>query len=71
MIYINYKKLYDITENKWLPDEYVWYSLLDNLSNGDITKYDDILDMNYIHILNILSYNYYKYLYLKNKKYNV
>lgn len=33
-----------------------WISMVDRLSNGDITKHDLIYDRNYIECLNILSY---------------
>jgi hypothetical protein len=38
-------------DNRW-----GWISMMDRLSNGDITKHDDIYDRNYIECLNILSY---------------
>jgi hypothetical protein len=33
-----------------------WVSMMDRLSNGDITKHDAIYERNYIECLNILSY---------------
>ena len=33
-----------------------WISMIDRLSNGDITKHDAIYERNYIECLNILSY---------------
>lgn len=33
-----------------------WLAMIDRLSNGDITKHDDIYDRNYIECLNLLSY---------------
>jgi len=33
-----------------------WYSILDTLANGDITKHDEVLKINIIHILNHLVY---------------
>lgn len=33
-----------------------WVSMIDRLSNGDITKHDAIYERNYIECLNILSY---------------
>ena len=33
-----------------------WISMMDRLSNGDITKHDAIYERNYIECLNILSY---------------
>jgi hypothetical protein len=38
-------------DNRW-----GWISMMDRLSNGDITKHDDIYDRNYIECLNMLSY---------------
>ena len=38
-------------DNRW-----GWISMIDRLSNGDITKHDEIYDRNYIECLNILSY---------------
>ena len=38
-------------DNRW-----GWVSMIDRLSNGDITKHDDIYDRNYIECLNLLSY---------------
>ena len=38
-------------DNRW-----GWISMMDRLSNGDITKHDEIYDRNYIECLNILSY---------------
>lgn len=33
-----------------------WLSMIDRLSNGDITKHDLIYERNYIECLNLLSY---------------
>ena len=33
-----------------------WLSMIDRLSNGDITKHDEIYEKNYIECLNMLSY---------------
>ena len=33
-----------------------WLAMIDRLSNGDITKHDEIYDRNYIECLNLLSY---------------
>ena len=38
-------------DNRW-----GWISMMDRLSNGDITKHDEIYERNYIECLNILSY---------------
>jgi hypothetical protein len=38
-------------DNRW-----GWVSMMDRLSNGDITKHDAIYERNYIECLNILSY---------------
>jgi hypothetical protein len=38
-------------DNRW-----GWISMIDRLSNGDITKHDEIYDRNYIECLNILSF---------------
>ena len=33
-----------------------WINIIDKLSNGDITKHEEIYKTNYIHSLNMLSY---------------
>lgn len=33
-----------------------WMSMLDRLSGGDITKFDQIYEKNYIECLNLLAY---------------
>lgn len=38
-------------DNKWS-----WLSMIDRLSNGDITKHDLVYERNYIECLNLLSY---------------
>lgn len=38
-------------DNRW-----GWVSMMDRLSNGDITKHDEIYERNYIECLNLLSY---------------
>lgn len=38
-------------DNKWN-----WLSMVDRLSNGDITKHDLVYERNYIECLNLLSY---------------
>jgi len=39
-----------------MDDRWGWVSMMDRLSNGDITKHDAIYERNYIECLNILSY---------------
>lgn len=39
-----------------IPKEYTWISMIDRLSNGDITKHDEVYDRNYIECLNLLSF---------------
>jgi hypothetical protein len=39
-----------------LDDRWGWMSMVDRLSNSDITKHDLIYDRNYIECLNLLSY---------------
>ena len=36
--------------------KYRWISFLDRLSDGDITKHDEIYEQNYISTLNLLSW---------------
>ena len=38
-------------DNRW-----GWISMMDRLSNGDITKHDEIYERNYIECLNLLSF---------------
>lgn len=33
-----------------------WISMVDRLSNGDITKHSEVYEQNYIYCLNILSF---------------
>jgi hypothetical protein len=37
-------------------NKYRWISFMDRLSNGDITKHDEIYERNYIETLNLLSW---------------
>ena len=37
------------------PDPFIWYKFLDDLAGGDITKYEAIEEMNYIHYLNVVA----------------
>lgn len=39
-----------------LDSRWGWISMVDRLSNGDITKHDLVYERNYIECLNILSY---------------
>jgi hypothetical protein len=39
-----------------LDNRWGWISMVDRLSNGDITKHDLVYERNYIECLNILSY---------------
>lgn len=39
-----------------IDERWGWISMVDRLSNGDITKHDDIYERNYIECLNLLSY---------------
>lgn len=41
----------DNMDNRW-----GWISMIDRLSNGDITKHDAIYERNYIECLNLLSF---------------
>lgn len=36
--------------------KYRWIAFMDRLSNGDITKHDEVYDRNYLETLNLLSY---------------
>ena len=39
-----------------MDSKWSWISMIDRLSNGDVTKHEEIYEMNYIQCLNILSY---------------
>ena len=39
-----------------LDSRWGWISMVDRLSNGDVTKHDLVYERNYIECLNILSY---------------
>lgn len=39
-----------------MDSRWSWLSMIDRLSNGDITKHDEIYERNYIECLNLLSY---------------
>lgn len=39
-----------------LDEKWSWIAMIDRLSNGDITKHDEIYERNYIECLNLLSY---------------
>lgn len=39
-----------------IDSKWSWIAMIDRLSNGDITKHDEIYDINYIQSLNLLSY---------------
>ena len=39
-----------------LDDRWGWMSMVDRLSNSDITKHDLVYERNYIECLNLLSY---------------
>lgn len=39
-----------------IDDRYTWIALVDRLSNGDITKHNEIYDKNYIECLNLLAF---------------
>lgn len=41
-----------------MNEKWQWISMVDRLSNGDITKHTEIYEMNYVYCLNILSYWY-------------
>lgn len=41
-----------------MNEKWQWLSMVDRLSDGDITKHKDIYEMNYIYCLNIMSYWY-------------
>lgn len=42
------------------PDNLRWISMTDRLANGDVTKYDEVYNRNYIDNLNTLSLWYFK-----------
>lgn len=39
-----------------LDPKWKWMAMIDRLSNGDITKHDEVYDRNYIECLNLISY---------------
>jgi len=39
-----------------IDDRWSWISMIDRLSDGDITKHEAIYEKNYIECLNLLSY---------------
>jgi hypothetical protein len=39
-----------------IDERYTWISMVDRLAGGDITKYEQIYEQNYINVLNILSF---------------
>jgi hypothetical protein len=39
-----------------IDEKWGWYSMIDRLSNGDITKHDLVYERNYIECLNLLSF---------------
>lgn len=39
-----------------IDSKWSWLSMVDRLSNGDITKHDLVYERNYIECLNLLSY---------------
>jgi hypothetical protein len=39
-----------------IDERYTWIALVDRLSNGDITKHNEIYDKNYIECLNLLAF---------------
>ena len=53
-----------------LDSKWKWLSMVDRLSGGDITKYDQVYDRNYIECLNVLSFWYERDKYVEsiNKK---
>ena len=53
-----------------LDNRWNWISMIDRLSDGDISKHDNIYERNYIECLNLLSYWHEKDIYT-NKKNNI
>jgi len=43
-------------ESNGLDSRWKWYSLIEKLAGGDITKFDNVFKENYIGCLNLLSY---------------
>jgi hypothetical protein len=66
MIFKQYKNLFGIAPEQkdmrlgqvTMNEKWQWLSMVDRLSDGDITKHDKIWEMNYIYCLNIMSYWY-------------
>jgi hypothetical protein len=43
-----------------MPEDLNWIAMVDRLSNGDITKHDQIYKTNYVECLNTMAYWYHK-----------
>lgn len=73
MIYYKFKGLYKQTESSndmrigqiGIDSRWSWLAMVDRLSDGDITKHDNIYNRNYIECLNLLSYWHERDAYLK------
>jgi hypothetical protein len=48
-----------------IDSRWSWLAMVDRLSDGDITKHDNIYNRNYIECLNLLSYWHERDAYLK------
>lgn len=66
MIHYEYKNLFnkssDVSDMRigqiTMNEKWNWISMVDRLSDGDITKHEEVYKINYIYCLNILSYWY-------------
>lgn len=59
----NYQKLFESkSQGEYDPfapqidSKWSWMAMIDRLSNGDITKHEEVYQCNYIQTLNLLSY---------------
>jgi len=43
-------------EEEGLSSRWKWFSLIEKLSQGDITKFEDVYEQNFISCLNLLSF---------------
>jgi len=54
-----------------LDSRWGWLAMVDRLAKGDITKHEEIYEMNYIECLNLISYWTERDKYLESEKNNL
>lgn len=59
----NYEKLFESSSSEdydafapTIDNKWSWMAMVDRLSNSDITKHEEVYNINYIQALNLLSY---------------